>query len=501
MSTFQERLDKAAGATTCQLLQAAGNSLVGFGAWNLAAGGAGIVPITLGGAALLASNYACEWDPNGQSTLPNADYIVAGSCMETEGCDLMLESKGGQSQYTGPVRKLISVRDAEPYPNGTPAVNVTWINCDGDEWVDKEAKEDLLPVATRVREGGVCVGDPHSPGEPTFPTYEYEEDGDDGCSLTVNVLGFGQNADGTVAPIYKIEPSPVDEGNLRTGGGVIGGCNFEPVIYYQPKPPGGGGGEGGDGGEPPITIPYPPGPIDPGDPEWLKLLKQALATAAGNLVADAIKSLFETEYEAVQYKMTAPCDNDKEGNPLVWTGDIPKQKIGPATLDRLDAISNQLDQHLNWKTPICRPDTPELEGDFRTISFRSDESSPYGKSRLRKRFRYRSLSGVGLGDIVEHWKDFTFEAGAVCVIHAGANWGTPQVWAIDADEGKRVIRHAAREAGLDPDQVGRWSISRSDSARVGVSGTMRVDTTNGYYWITARDGSNARPIVAARPHP
>jgi hypothetical protein len=29
-----------------------------------------------------------------------------------------------------------------------------------------------------------------------------------------------------------------------------------------------------------------------------------------------------------------------------------------------------------------------------------------------------------------------------------------------------------------------------------VPGTMRVDTTGGYYWITARDGSNGRPLVA-----
>jgi hypothetical protein len=29
-----------------------------------------------------------------------------------------------------------------------------------------------------------------------------------------------------------------------------------------------------------------------------------------------------------------------------------------------------------------------------------------------------------------------------------------------------------------------------------VSGTMNVDTTGGYYWITERDGSSHRPVVA-----
>ena len=495
MSTFQERLDKAAGSTTCQILQAAGSSLVGFGAWNLAAGGAGIVPITLGGAALLASNYACNWDPEGQSTLPNTSLIVPGSCMETEGCHLMLERKGGTGQYTGPVKKLISCEYNGTYPNGSVKVTTTWINCDGELQSDDEAAVDLLPLATSVREPGVCVGDPAPPGEPTFPPYEYVEPGEGGCSLTVNVLGFGQNADGTVAPIYKIEPTAVEG---RAGGGIIGGCNFEPVVYYQPKPEGGGpggGGPGGGGGEPPFVIPFDDG--GPGDdPEWLKLLKQALATAAGNLLADALADLFEQPVPGVTYLMPAPCDFDEDGKPLEWTGEIPAQAYQPAVLDRLDAISNQLSQHLQWKTPICPPEPVQLEGDFRTISFISDETSPYGKSRLRKRLRYRSLSGIGLGELVDHWKDFTWEAGPVVVGHVGGSWGTPKVWAASEDEGKRVLRHAAGDAGIDPDKEGQWQVRSSAGTRNGVSGTMRVNTKGGYWWITARDGADNRPIVA-----
>ena len=178
---------------------------------------------------------------------------------------------------------------------------------------------------------------------------------------------------------------------------------------------------------------------------------------------------------------------------ITWSGTEKSASQGLA--DRLEAIAEMIDFQLIMRSPVCN-DAPQLEGEFRTISFRSDDVSPYGKSRLRKRFRYRSVSGVGLDGVVDHWKDFTFQAGPVTVKHVGASWGTITVWASTADEGKRVIRHAAGEAGVDPDQDGRWQIGGSNSARLGVSGTMRVDTKGGYYWITARDGSDHRPLVA-----
>jgi hypothetical protein len=200
------------------------------------------------------------------------------------------------------------------------------------------------------------------------------------------------------------------------------------------------------------------------------------------------------------YAMTAPCDKNESDQPLEWERVLEAQAGLPAISARLEALSEQVSQALAWKTPICN-ERPELKGEWRTISFRSEKTSPYGKSRLRKRFRYRSTSGLGLGEIVDHWKDFTWESGSAIVSHAGASWGTPQVWASTADEGKRVIRHAAAEAGIDPDQVGRWVVSSSSSPRVGVSDRMRVDTKGGYYWITAREGSNGRPIVAKLSNP
>ena len=216
------------------------------------------------------------------------------------------------------------------------------------------------------------------------------------------------------------------------------------------------------------------------------------------------------------YVITA--DNDACGGPFAYwsTGqgpdwvspnppdpdapDTPKPPLPPRDYNpRFDDIDDDLDkvqEELEKLKECACPENPVQEGEYRTISFRSDETSPFGKSCLRKRFKYRSQSGLDLGAVVAHWRDFEFAAGPVTVHHYGSALGSPQVWAASIDEGKRVIRHAGGEAGIDPDQVGKWAVGGSDNARYGVSGQMKVDTTGGYYWITARDGSDGMPIVA-----
>jgi hypothetical protein len=227
----------------------------------------------------------------------------------------------------------------------------------------------------------------------------------------------------------------------------------------------------------------------------LQPLRDFLPYLAYNTLMELANYLAST-FPAQQWELLAPCDLNDEGKPDIATFPIPGGGFQQTVMDKLDALQANTQVALSWKTPICPPEQPQLEGDFRTISFRSDETSPYGKSRLRKRLRYRSVSGIGLGELVDYWKDFTFEAGPVVVGHVGGPWGSPQVWAASEDEAKRVLRHAAGEAGFDPDQVGEWRVGSSDSARYGVSGTMRIDTTGGYYWITNRDGASGRPIVA-----
>lgn len=495
MSTFQSRLDDAAGAATCQILNSAGSSLVGWGAVSLVAGGSGLVPLALGSAALLASNYACSWDPDAPSTLPPGDSLIdPGSCLKTDGCGLKLRDKDGAQFGPGLCKELIYAVDDGTYPNGTPKVKYSYVSCDDEQGVViAYSSKTPFPIYTQLVDGYSCGGDVQPTPNPKVPDYVYKDEGDSDCIINVKFLGMGVEADGTTAPVWQMEPG---SDGTKTGGGVIGGCNFEPVIYYQPTPPAGGGGSGGDGGKPPTTVPLPPPGPDGEPPDWLDALKAALAGAAGALTVEALKALLNGPVAGITYEMPAPCDKDEEGNPLVWTGEIPEQDFNPAVLDRLDALSSQLSQHLAWKTPICTPEPPPLEGEFRTISFRSDEVSPFGTNRLRKRLRYRSSSGNDLNAIVDHWKDFVWQSGPIRVRWTGGAWGTVEVWAASEAEGQRVIQHAAGEAGFDPFESGGWSTRTSGSTRLGVSGTMRVDTTGGYFWITARDGSNGRPIVA-----
>ena len=293
------------------------------------------------------------------------------------------------------------------------------------------------------------------------------------CNVEAVLNGFELQEDGTARPVITFKSLGGDTRN-DPDPPIISGCNwFGDLVYVAPT-----------NQRDPDVYPLPENP----DPV-------PVPPSPGGDCPDPCPDIQPEMVGESKYVMVAPCDKDAQGNNLEWEKTIGSGAGLPAISARLEALSEQISQNLSWKTPTCN-EKPTLEGNWRTISFRSDSTSPYGNTCLRKRFRYRSTSGLGLGEIVDHWKDFTFQSGPVVVCHSGSSWGTPQVWAATADEGKRVIRHAAREAGIDPDQVGRWTISSSDSARYGVSDTMRVDTKGGYYWITSRDGSDNSPIVA-----
>jgi hypothetical protein len=125
-----------------------------------------------------------------------------------------------------------------------------------------------------------------------------------------------------------------------------------------------------------------------------------------------------------------------------------------------------------------------------------------GWSPLRKLFRYRDQTAAPLVDHVEHWRNFTWQAGPICVISKGLPWGTPQVWAISAEEGKRVIQHAADIAGVDlTDKAHSWVITGSTSPRIGREATMAVvPDRDGRFPITTRQGSDGWPLSAIEPN-
>ena len=501
-----EVLDRAAGFATCQILQAAGTALVGVGAYSLAAGGTGVVPLTLGSLSLLGAGFACQDMPVGP-----AKPEQGGGCQEMEeggygqvqygAFGVWAAAVTGEPQKRDKATKLGAISIGQSSSTGKWAATIEFESVSGasvggtDAIFDTEEEANAAKFRIDPIQGS-CAIDPPLPVPPddAFDPIPYT-DPINNCTYNVELLGFIQVIEGgTQDPVYLISGT----GSLRADGGRVGGCNFSPTVYYGGS--GGGGGFGGGGG--PVIFPYEPGDGPNGLPNWVNTLMNILGGAAGaiigNIVSDLIQGIFATEYPGSIYRMVSVCEKDASGEPISEQIAVPIASLPApdAQLARLDAIVELLQASKNFKQPICGNETPEPEGEFRTISFRSTEVSPYGNSRLRKRLRYRSVTGVGLDALVNHWKDFQWEAGPIRVRHIGSSWGAPEVWAATEDEGKRVLRHAAGEAGIDPDQAGRWTTRRSNSSRRGVSGTMNVDTTGGYYWITERDGSSNRPTVA-----
>ena len=491
MTTPYERFDAAAGTAACQTLGVIGSTLVSVGTYSLVTGvGGGL--LLPGMAALLAEKYACNWDPDqqGPPLEPSVDTIP---CYETaDGFNIFQYLNGNESRGPLRVSKIISITyegqsgPALEYQDfAFDYIDQTGARRQSDGWSQGTSADGRFTYTLGTVPSGPnqdCVTPaPDKPLIPDLPEVTYT-DPESGCVINVTVQGVAIGQGGTPDFVYKMTPG----GELRADGGIIGGCNFSPTIYS---------GNPGGPGEPPFIGPWNPDWDLPGGGQtpWGDFLRDLAGGLIGNIVYDQLSKLIEAPYPGVEYRIDPSCNGaDPPELPVVL--EIPPLKGLDSVITRVDALIPLLQAQKDLKQPICR-DKPTLEGEWRTISFRSEQTSPFGKSRLRKRFRYRSLSGFGLEQLVDYWADFSFEAGPVIVIHKGASWGTPQVWASTADEGKRVIRHAAGEAGLDPDQVGQWEVSSSRSARYGVSGTMKVDVTGGYYWITERDGSNGRPVV------
>ena len=349
------------------------------------------------------------------------------------------------------------------------------------------------------------------------PPIDYT-DPESGCEYEVKFEGFfAETANSQPGMVYTICPKA--SSSVRSSGGVIGGCNWQCETVYVPAPTGGGPGSGPDGpgggggggggccnpppviiqpppGGPPLGPPTPPPPGPDGEPWWVDALQAALGGVVGAIVNQIMDALNEGPVAIVgeqELTMNAACNYNEEGEKEKMTIFYPEQNLDQALLSRINDIPAWLEQHLAWKTPVCH-DRVEFEGDWVTINWISDEATGDSPLRLRKRSRYRSKSDRDSKQLQDYFRDFEWDAGEVCVIHAGAWWGTPQVWASTADEGKRVIRHLGGEAGLDPDQVGRWKISGSNNPRIGQVGHMRIRYLQGFPWVSRRQGSNMLPM-------
>ena len=420
-----------------------------------------------------------------------------------DGCGEMAPGGYGQFQYnrggeswTSPQDSWIFTRAVrinplppteDSYGNGWSRNCEVYSETDGTTRTLKSFDSEAEANAARFRIDpieGECAGS----GSPSAPNMDEPVElppmqaGD--CNINVVFHGFLGNPDetGNLLPVYEFTPI-LEE---RASGGVITGeCNFQPTIVV---------GDGGDGKDPPVIIPTPDFP-ERGD-DWWKAIAGGLAGAAANQIIDGVIRSLSPTYEAGSFTLTAPCDYTENGDNVSYFFPFPAGSFEQRVIDHQMAILDTLQYHLNSKTPTCSSERTPLEGEWVTTRWLSDEKMDHSGVRLRKLFRYRSKSSIPLEQLSAYWERFTWQAGPVCVKHKGAWWGSPQVWASTAEEGKRLIRFAGAEAGLDPDQAGEWEISGSRSPRYGMSGTMRIQCFKGFPWVASRQGSEWPNVLA-----
>ena len=299
------------------------------------------------------------------------------------------------------------------------------------------------------------------------------------CTITAELKGFRLNDDGTASPVivYKTDQTTQTRNGSVNDDPIVQNCNWYGDLVYT----------GPSNCDCPVVTPLPDPPVPiPAPPE-------------PGACPDPCPEPEPEPLDAEVYRMQAACNIGPDGQPLVWEDQIAATPGLEGIALRLKALNQQISQALLWKTPICPPERPDLLGDWVTVRFESLDPSPQGTRPLRKLFRYRSQSAYDLGQKAAYWESFTWNAGAVCVQHKGAWWGTPQCWAQNADEGKRVIRFAGLEAGIDPDSIGEWVISGSSDPRFGMPGSMRVAKVEGLEWITSRQGPSGLPLLTVDP--
>ena len=185
--------------------------------------------------------------------------------------------------------------------------------------------------------------------------------------------------------------------------------------------------------------------------------------------------------------------NPETGKPDVVTEwNIAAAPFMDAVIDRLNTLAYMINMAPSFDLLFC-DGKPQLAPHWRSIRFEEKELRDGSKRRIDKLLRYRGKNPGELDALAEHWADFEWDTGPVCVYHKGSPVGTPQVWADSEEEGKRVLRHAFREAGFDADQVGQWGVSGSSNPRNGVRTTVQLKCVDGCWSITSRPGPDGWP--------
>lgn len=493
-------LDAAASFATCQTLTATGSALVGTGVATMAAGGGGLVPLSLGMLSLLGAGALCQSTPVDGTTDPVG---IDGCYKASDGGFGVIQIRFDSSS------EWVDFSNIPPWVDATEITAVNFVNVSsGTKWISRATfnrigggsstadslEYDTLNEATRVAwrlrvTNGTCAvqsGDP-TPYPPNFHDTHQYTDPTTSCVYNINTQGFVQESEGGGAGVvFKIEAAPP---STRASGGVVGGCNFEPTLVYQP--PGGG---------PPTTIPWDPTWPDwdgSGTPPWLAALIGAAGGAAATAIDKALDALFEQQYPPGSRTIYAACEYKENGDPESFTVNYPEENYQSRVLTALDSIVDFQQQILKWKTPTCSGGGSSVTGEPVTINWISDEFSGTSGDRVQKLLTYFDQTGKTQAEHQAHWKDFSWQAGPVIVSVNDVPLGKPQVWAASVDEGKRVINHAAVIAGVDMTKAS-WLVTSPRSSRFGLTGTMRVKVSDkGLLWVTKRDGPFGLPTDPA----
>jgi hypothetical protein len=513
-------------AAGCAVLAQAGEAALGTGlgmlAWGFAKPGA--VLTGAGALATYAARIGCPYGVGGGSPGGGqfCEVNTEGVCVKYEVGEgqLFFEYAGGWQTVGFNYKELLSIscNETECDSPDSEGYCFTYRDFEFTNALGELEKQNLI---LRYKPGNVPLLKSeglefNEPGKPNGecsakPRVEpWEGFNANNCEMTISVKAWGQTPGGNVAPIMLMEPGhqkqkweDEEQWNDPQRGPISDDrpydfsntCNFSPVLVF-PDPDG-----------PIIVKPWDDlKDLQKNIEDLGKDLNRRLDDQDQNLsdILDKLDDLLDrpepdppeppVQIPGGTLTFTAACDKDEQGNlekveyPLLPATGTNAALI--ALYDNQTTLMTMIQQHLIWKTPICEPEKPELEGQWVTTRWMSDEKVVGSERRLRKLFRYRTKSTRDVGQLSAYWEDFTWQSGPVVVSHQRSWWGDPQVWASTEEEGKRVIRFAAGEAGIDPDQVGEWRISSSRSPRYGMSGTMRIQRFEGFPWVAKRDGAD-----------
>ena len=366
--------------------------------------------------------------------------------------------------------------------------------------------------------GGSCQDDDKD--DPKTPSYDFT-DPETGCTWNVYVVDSFIGPGGLPVLRYRASsnnPSlcgPDYEWWFYPDGTV------QPVVPdppEQPEPtqPPTPGPDDGPTPTPddPVDDPVPPipAPTDPPAPPLdccnavlvaVQQLKNAVSVVDQNL-RNHMNNMTKTRVaDRDKDQFTAACDKNDDGEleskEYQLVGGQGLFPMLQALQTNQNELTDLLQQHLEWRTPICEGETSDKNDTAVTVRFVSAQYSASGNDYLHKRLRYFSSTAGSLETYAAKWSGFTWKSGPFVVQHVGTALGAPQVWAETEDEAKRVIRKCFEGEGIDPDEEGSWKSWEVSSARYGEVQTMSPYKRDQYIWVTSRRGPSGSVELAPDP--